>query len=117
MEMIQARRSYWLYRCNEIMVNYGTAGPTADSAAQKNLFLEKFPALRGKRVLLFLGRIHGKKGCRELIDAFRQVFFQRRKNAGDIHLVMAGPAESDFARGLKSDAERHGLADWLTWTG
>jgi glycosyltransferase involved in cell wall biosynthesis len=116
-ERIQARRSFWLYRCREIVVNYGTAGPGGDSAAQGNLFLEKFPALRGKRVLLFLGRIHEKKGCRELIEAFRQVFFQRGKDAGDIRLVMAGPADSDFARELRSDAERYGLADWLLWPG
>ncbi|SRR6266446_5398707 len=116
-ERVQARRSFWLYRCNEIVVNYGTAGPRGDARAQKELFLQKFPGLRGKRILLFLGRIHVKKGCRELIEAFRKVFFQRGRNAGDIRLVMAGPADSDFARALKNDVARFGLADWVTWPG
>jgi glycosyltransferase involved in cell wall biosynthesis len=29
-ERVLARQSFWLYRCNEVVVNYGTAPPTGD---------------------------------------------------------------------------------------
>src|SRR5206468_2813608 len=53
-----ARQSFWLYRCDECVVSYGTAGPSGDRDAQHALFTAQFPELRGKRVLVFLGRIH-----------------------------------------------------------
>jgi glycosyltransferase involved in cell wall biosynthesis len=68
-----ARESFWLYRCNEAVVNYGTAGPAGDSNAQRKLALSKFPRLEDARVLLFLGRIHPKKGCDILIKAFSEI--------------------------------------------
>ena len=69
-ERLLARQSFWLYKCNEVVVSFGTAGTMGDAAAQRHAFLERFPELRGKRVWLFLSRIHLKKGCDLLIDAF-----------------------------------------------
>ena len=101
-EKILARRSFWLYRCNEAVVNYGTAGWTGNADAQRQCFLEKFPELKGKRLLLFLGRIHEKKGGDLLIDAFHRIVTERPD--ADFHLVMAGPDDNAFARGLKHTA-------------
>ena len=111
-----ARQSFWLYRCNEVVVNYGTAGPAGDPAAQRALFLAQFPALRDRRILLFLGRLHEKKGCDLLLDAFAQI---RAKNpaARDFHLVMAGPGEGAFAARIKARAEQLGIAGQVTWPG
>jgi glycosyltransferase involved in cell wall biosynthesis len=117
-ERIQARRSFWLYRCRESVVSYGTSGPVGDAALQRSLFLDKFPQLRGRRLLLFLGRVHEKKGCRELINAFREIVAGRNAAAAEhLTLVMAGPAESDYAREVQRSAERFGLADRVLWTG
>lgn len=107
-----SRESFWLYRCHETVVSLGTAAPGGDPAAQRELFLGKHPHLRGQRLLLFLGRVHEKKGCTELIDAFHRTAASR-----DLHLVMAGPADSTYAREVQTLAKRLGLDERVTWTG
>ena len=86
-----ARESFALYRCNERVVNYGTAAPTNLEGAHEKFF-EAFPQLRQQPFLLFLGRLHVKKGCELLIEAFAQL-----KHSGDANsrLVMAGPCSDD----------------------
>ncbi len=108
-----ARQSFGLYRANEIVVNYGTPGPVGDAAAQREAFLARFPQLRDKRLLLFLGRIHPKKGCDLLVEAFAQV----AGNDPDLHLVMAGPLPADLQPALARQAAHRGIETRLTWTG
>jgi glycosyltransferase involved in cell wall biosynthesis len=62
-ERVLARQSFSRYKCNEVVVNYGTARPPGDASTQQAAFLEQFPHLRSRRILLFLSRIHPKKGC------------------------------------------------------
>jgi glycosyltransferase involved in cell wall biosynthesis len=94
-----ARESFWLYRCNEVVVNYGIAAPTGDPAAQKQAVLERFPELAGKRVLLFLSRVHEKKGCDLLIKAFAKVAGRQ----APLHLVLAGPcAQPEYLEGIRN---------------
>jgi glycosyltransferase involved in cell wall biosynthesis len=82
-----ARESFGLYQCNERVVNYGTAAPqNLDVAREK--FFEACPQLRERPFFLFLGRLHEKKGCELLIEAFTQL-----KNSH--HLVIAGPSSDD----------------------
>ncbi|MGB8169482.1 MAG: glycosyltransferase [Chthoniobacteraceae bacterium] len=111
-ERLASRRSFWLYRCHETVVNLGTAAPTGDPAGQRERFFEKFPLLREPRLLLFLGRIHEKKGCAELIEAFH-----RARGAADLHLVMAGPADGAYGRQVQALSARLGLEARVTWTG
>jgi glycosyltransferase involved in cell wall biosynthesis len=102
-----ARESFSPYNCNEVVVNYGTAAPDADLATARENFLNNFPSLRGKRFLLYLGRLHEKKGCDLLIESFVQT---RAAHGGAAeHLVIAGPAgHQDYLQRLKTlaaDAE------------
>jgi glycosyltransferase involved in cell wall biosynthesis len=85
-----ARESFSLYRCNEVVVNYGTAAPDVDLQMARRDFLDAFPQLQGKRILLFLGRLHEKKGCELLIQAFAALR-NSEPDARSYHLVMAGP--------------------------
>jgi glycosyltransferase involved in cell wall biosynthesis len=92
-----ARESFGLYRCKEVVVNYGTAAP-ANVENARGAFFNAFPNLRGQRFLLFLGRLHEKKGCDLLIEAFAKI----RNSSEPIHLVMAGPcAQPDYLRHLQ----------------
>lgn len=96
-----ARESFSPYRCRELVVNYGTAAPKIDLASAREEFLQSFPQLRGRRFLLFLGRLHEKKGCDLLIEAFSA----RRNPAGadqSLDLVLAGPcADPEYEEHLK----------------
>lgn len=114
-EKILARRSFWLYRCHEAVVSYGTAGWKGDAEGQREAFLKKFPELRGKRLVLFLGRVHEKKGGDLLIEAFHRWLTERPDP--ELHLVMAGPSDNPFGCKLKRMAESLGIADQVTWTG
>jgi glycosyltransferase involved in cell wall biosynthesis len=109
-----ARQSFWLYRANEAVVSLGTSDPPPEeNSAHQHAFYAAFPALQGKRYLLFLSRLDEKKGCRLLIEAFAQLAKQNR----ELLLVMAGPDSS----GLKSDLERlaasRRISDRVIWTG
>lgn len=112
-ERISARESFWLYRCNEAVTMYGTSTPPNNSEELKNVFFAKHPDLREKRLLLFLSRIHEKKGCDLLIEAFAKI----AKTDEKLHLVMAGPDQSGWIKKLKLDAERLGITDKITWAG
>ena len=112
-EKLLARQSFALYRANEVVVSLGTAGPTGDAAAQEAAFLSRHPELRGKRLLLFLGRIHAKKGCDLLVEAFTKV----AAAAPDLRLVMAGPDPSGLGVELARRADEAGAAGKIVWPG
>jgi glycosyltransferase involved in cell wall biosynthesis len=98
-------------RFRGVVVPYGTMGPSGDPKALKGTFLEAWPQLREKKYLLFLGRIHPKKGCDLLLEAFARVA------RPDLQLVMAGPDETGWGAELRAQASRLGIAERLTWTG
>lgn len=108
-----ARESFWLYQACEQVISYGTASPAGDPAVQRQQFLERFPQLAGKRVLLFLGRIHPKKGVDLLIDAFAAVAGADR----GLQLVIAGPDQVGWQEALQRQAEGLGIADRISWPG
>jgi glycosyltransferase involved in cell wall biosynthesis len=58
---------------------------------------EKFPEMRGKRIVLFLSRIDRKKGLELLLDAIAMV---RQRNR-DVVLVVAGEGEKAYVRELQ----------------
>lgn len=112
-ERLLARESFWLYKVREAVTSYGTASPTADAHCSTQLFVGTFPEVINKRVILFLGRIHEKKGCDLLIEAFARV----ASHDGRLHLVMAGPDQTGWAAELKARAELLGVAGRITWAG
>ena len=112
-EKILARQSFWLYRCKEIVVNYGTAALTGDVVLQKSVFFDRYPQLGGKRIALFLGRIHPKKGCDLLIQSFAQVLAKDPQ----WRLVIAGPDQVNWKEKLQVMAQKLGIASLITWPG
>lgn len=109
-----ARQSFWLYKAREDIASLGTERPPQDDDGQLSaMFQSTWPETAGKRILLFLGRMHPVKGCDLLIDAFAQV----AATDSSLHLVMAGPDQTGWAANLKQQAQRLGIADRITWTG
>jgi glycosyltransferase involved in cell wall biosynthesis len=112
-EKVLARQSFWPYQCNEYVVNYGTAGHSGVESGQKTLFLDAFPNLQGKQFLLFLSRIHPKKG----IDLLIQAFAKNKANDSKLELVIAGPDQVGWQKELQALAVDLGIADKITWAG
>jgi len=108
-----ARESFWLYRAREAVASLGIDRAPGDAAAQSERFHAQFPGLRGKRLLLFMGRLHVKKGCDLVIEAFARVAGADPR----LHLVMAGPDQTGWQPALEQRARALGLAKRLTWTG
>ena len=113
-EMRAARESFWLYRCNEKVVNYGVAAPPGAAEAQKRSALERFPEMSGKRVILFLGRIHEKKGCDLLLKAFAKA---ARDADPELRLVVAGPDHGGWAQQLQALAASLQISGHIIWAG
>ena len=97
-----AKESFWLYRCREKVAGFGIEEPPADGEAQGEAFFGRFPELQGKRFLLFLGRLHPKKGIEMLIKAFGLVAGNHR----DVDLVIAGtPSGPGITEAYRSHLE------------
>jgi len=108
-----APQTFPLLQARHEVLGYGLALDEAAMRAQASDFLQRFESLKGSRLLLFLGRLHPKKGCELLIEAFAAVAPQDRR----LHLVMAGPAPADLLAALQSQVQRLGLVERVTFTG
>jgi glycosyltransferase involved in cell wall biosynthesis len=108
-----AEQSFSLHRWNPYIVPYGASGPTGNPELMKEAFFERCPESRGKRYLLFLGRIHRKKGCDLLIDAFARVAAKDPK----LYLVVAGPDQQQWSERLQQTAASQGIAERVYWPG
>ena len=74
----------------QLIVPLGVEGPPEAPDILKAEFFKDHPALAGRRVFLFLGRLHPKKGCDMLLKAFAG--WQAAHDPGRLaHLRLAGP--------------------------
>jgi glycosyltransferase involved in cell wall biosynthesis len=112
-ERLQAWRSFWLYSALEVVSGFGIAPPSENGAELARQFTAKQPHLEGKRVVLFLGRLHRVKGCDLLLKAFAQV----AQLDARLHLIMAGPDQVGWAATLRAQAQQLGLTDRISWPG
>lgn len=108
-----ARTSFSPNAWNEVVFPNGINEPEGDPAAQIDAFYSRFPSLRGRRFLLFLSRLHEKKGCDLLLDAFANV----ASTSPDLDLVMAGPDQTGLEARLRQIAAERGVADRVHWPG
>jgi glycosyltransferase involved in cell wall biosynthesis len=110
-ERLQARKSFWLYRCRERISPLGLEAPPSSSSNAKTKFIAAYPQLQNSRILLFLGRLHPKKGCDVLIDAFAQVAER------NLSLVLAGPDQTGWQRELQQKIASYGLSQRIVFSG
>jgi glycosyltransferase involved in cell wall biosynthesis len=106
------RPNHW----NSVIVPYGTLDPDlagCDPAGQVEEFYRKVPELGRRRYLLFLARIHEKKGCDLLLEAFAQL----ADMAPEVDLVIAGPDQVGMQAKLMGRAEKLGIARRVHWPG
>ncbi|MDT0642510.1 glycosyltransferase [Zunongwangia sp. F363] len=89
----------------EIVVGLGTEAPPAYELSMTHAFGKKCD-LEGRTYILFLSRIHEKKGVENLIKAYE---FLVKKNQADLPaLVIAGPGkESSYGRKVTEMVEKN----------
>jgi len=76
--------------------------------------LEKlYPKLKGKKIILFMGRIHPKKGLDLLAKAFRRIGRER----DDVYLLIAGPDNVDYKEKIEKILKEEGVLDKVIFTG
>ena len=110
-ERSQARKSFWLYRCREKVSPLGVEAPPISSNA-KSEFLSRYPQLQNTRIFLFLGRLHPKKGCDMLLEAFAQM-----RSNDSISLILAGPDQVGWESDLRRQVTRLNLTNRIVFTG
>jgi len=110
-ERSQARKSFWLYRCREKVSPLGVEAPPISSNA-KSEFLSRYPQLQNTRIFLFLGRLHPKKGCDMLLEAFAQM-----RSNDSISLILAGPDQVGWESDLRRQVTRLNLTNRVVFTG
>ena len=108
-----AAQSFWLHRWDAAVIGLGSDAPPQDLAACGDVFYALYPALHGKRYLLFLGRLDPKKGCDLLLEAFAAI----REDDPNLQLVMAGPDSAGWQDTLQRMAENANIADRVHWPG
>jgi glycosyltransferase involved in cell wall biosynthesis len=83
-----------------------------DTAAGER-FRRKYSALRGRRLVVYFGRINFKKGLDILARAFAQVARDRE----DLHLVLAGPDNEGYGGRVRRWLAEGGVLEKTTFTG
>jgi glycosyltransferase involved in cell wall biosynthesis len=76
-------------------------------------FRQRFPALLGRRLVVYFGRLNFKKGLDILVPAFAQI----ARRYGDVHLVLGGPGDEDYMLKVKRWLGEGGVLDKTTFTG
>jgi len=110
-EQLLAPQSFALYRANAVITGLGTTPPPSGTDAVP--FLERYSSLRGLRLLLFMGRLHPKKGCDLLLEGYASTLAQDSA----WRLVYAGPDSMNTQAQLTARAEALGIADRVVFTG
>jgi glycosyltransferase involved in cell wall biosynthesis len=111
-----AKTSFQPNDWKSVVVPYGILGPTdsvQQRAEQVEMFYRRLPEVRGRRYLLFLARMHEKKGCDLLLQAFAEL----RSIAPEVDLVIAGPDHDGMQARLMEMADKLGLSGRVHWPG
>jgi len=79
----------------------------------KEKLRQRYPAIKDKKVILFLGRINRKKGLDILIEAYSVL----AKKRNDVHLLIVGNDEAGYIRKVKKWVRGYGIEKGVTFTG
>ena len=109
-EKLLAQGTFWPSRFHSVVTGLGVEDPPAKNSQMEQELFGKFPTLKDKRILVYLGRFHEKKGVDLLLNAWA------RKSNDDEILALVGPDTKDphFIK-LKKIASQD--TETIVWTG
>jgi glycosyltransferase involved in cell wall biosynthesis len=108
-----ARESFALYRAREQVIPLGVAEPPPDCPAQRAAFHATAAGLSKRPFVLFLGRVHPKKGIEELLRGYAEI---ARAQVDAPQLAIAGPCHDEAYRAtLRTLANSLGITDRVHW--
>jgi glycosyltransferase involved in cell wall biosynthesis len=96
-----------------VVIPLGGDGPVGNAASLASVFLERFPKARGRRQLLFLGRLHVKKGLDRILTVLPSIV----RAFPDVLLTVAGNGPPEFEARLKDAIKGQGLQNSVMMTG
>lgn len=108
---VQCLRDYGLKTPVAIIPN-GVALAALDQPASRDLIEDRFPELRDKRLVLFMARLHRKKGLEHLLEAWAIL----AARFCEWHLVVAGP-DRGFEESARRVVQQRQLSSRVTFTG
>ena len=106
-----AEQTFWPHHWNGVVIPFGANRPPQEGPELQSAFYWQFPEMRDRRFMLFLGRIHRKKGCDLLINSF----LKYAASDPSLHLMMAGPDQQGWSAELQqlvADANLTGRVHW-----
>ena len=96
------------------VVSLGTEEPPSENRAQlTDSFLTRFPQLQDSERIVFLGRLHSKKGLDLLVPAFAEV----AKHRSNVKLILAGPGDDSYRKSLIELSKSLHIQDRVCFTG
>ncbi len=104
-------RAYGLKNPVAVVPN-GVSLPPTSLLRQRDALNEVFPELTGKRVALFLSRLHEKKGLAHLVQSWASL----RQEYEDWHLLVVGP-DDGFEQSVRDLIEANRLENSVTLAG
>jgi glycosyltransferase involved in cell wall biosynthesis len=112
-EMVVSDQAFRPYHVRGRVVGFGTADVGGNADEQIAAFRAAVPELGDRRFLLYLSRIHPKKGVDLLIEAFGTIAHQQP----DLDLVIAGPDQVGWREELAELAAELGIERRVHWPG
>jgi glycosyltransferase involved in cell wall biosynthesis len=109
----QACHAYLKLRSRSVVIPNGIDLAGFSNFAAKGKLRERFPILKGKKIILFLSRINWKKGLDILVKAYSVL----AKEKNDLHLLIVGEGDSGYTRKVKKWIKNCRLQQRVTFTG
>ncbi len=108
-----ASASYRPIAGKRIVVRYGINPPSFSKKPRENPFEWIKSQTDCDQLVLFIGRIHPKKGCDLLIEALARI----TPAFPSVRVAFAGPDEREWVPVLQKLAQVRGVADRIIWLG
>jgi len=107
-----AQGVFWGFKYNSKVVSYAAGEAIKPSKEALDTVDQILKDVGHKPYLLYLSRIHEKKGCDLLLKAFAKI-----DKRPDLQLVMAGPCHDEYIYTLQKLALDLGISDRVHWPG